>query len=134
MKAKYYLKKVWGFIKKAWYWIIGIIVLIGWVIYYGKRAKGFKQIAKQFNLINAKRKKDYEKSIENHEKEIKKRREVIDSYNKAIEEIDKKYDKKEKELASQEKKEVKNIASKYEKDPDKFVEEIADTYNLEVVE
>jgi len=134
LKFKLFLKKLWGFVKKNWYWLSGVIVLIYFLIRNSVFSNSYKNLAKDFSLLNQYRKKDYKDKVEEQENEIKKRREVIDKYNESLEKIDKRYEEKEQEAKAQAKKDAKRLAKEYEEDPKKFVDEIAEEYNLEVVE
>jgi len=132
-KVSIFFEKVKLFFKKQWYWIAGVLFLIYLVIKFSIGSGKNKSLIEDFSRLNQSRKKDYKDKVDEHQKEIQKRRETIENYDKAIKELEEKYDNKEENLKQREKEQIKKMAEHYEEEPDKFIDELAKKHGLKVI-
>ena len=136
--TKLKLKKLWKilgkFFKNNWGWVVGIGTMIGFGVYFSTRAGSFKEVAKQFSILNQKRKNDHKNAVKKRAEEIEKRTEVINELSKALEKIEEKYDDKRRKLKKEKKEKIQKVAEKNEADPESFAKKLAEEYDLEYVE
>jgi len=116
------LKKVWTWTKHHWYIPVILLLIIACLL----TGKGIKN--KYFDIMMQSR-ENYKKEIEiineNNAKEKTKTMEAVKRHQENLEKIEKDFDVKMKELPKKEKKEVEDIVKKFDNDPDKMAEEIA---------
>jgi len=115
-------KKVWTWIKHHWY-IPVILVLVLACILAGQGVKN-----KYFDIMLQSR-ENYKKEIEiikkNNAEEKEKTLDALKRYQESLTKIEEDFSVKMEELPKKEKKEVEAVIKKFDNDPDKLAEEIA---------
>jgi hypothetical protein len=131
LKTKTIFKKVWYFFKTYWY--IPLLIswaIIAWLVFRNSGTSiadilfaAEESYRGQIDVLN-----------EAHDTEIKKRDEILKRYQETIEKLEEDRKRKNEELLNKEKKLVKELAEKYNSDPEAYAREIADKFGFEYVE
>ena len=115
-------KKAWTWIKHHWYIPVILILVLACIL----TVKGIKN--KYFDIMMQSR-ENYKKEIEiikkNNAEEKKKTLDAIQRHQENVAKIEEEFDVKMEELPKKEKKEVEEIVKRFDNEPDKMAEEIA---------
>tara|TARA_R100001594_G_scaffold127336_1_gene164985 strand:+ start:313 stop:696 length:384 start_codon:yes stop_codon:yes gene_type:complete len=115
-------KKAWTWIKHHWYIPVILILVLACIL----TGKGIKN--KYFDIMMQSR-ENYKKEIEiikkNNAEEKKKTLDAIQRHQENVAKIEEEFDVKMEELPKKEKKEVEEIVKRFDNEPDKMAEEIA---------
>ena len=115
-------KKAWTWIKHHWYIPVILILVLACIL----TGKGIKN--KYFDIMMQSR-ENYKKEIEiikkNNAEEKKKTLDAIQRHQENVAKIEEDFDVKMEELPKKEKKEVEEIVKRFDNEPDKMAEEIA---------
>ena len=124
------LKKTWAWLKHNWYVPAVIIYTLAlWILFRNKTA------ALEILQIRSESYEDQIRAIEStHKKEIAKRDQILQNYNKVLEDLEKDYEEKNMVLSKKKKKEVKRIVKEYNDRPDDLAKILAEQYGLIYVE
>jgi hypothetical protein len=127
-----------AFVKKAWvwfkhYWYLPIMLIVAVVAWLSSR-RNTADILKMFAVS----KESYEKEIkvlrETHEEEIRKREELITTYNATLKKLEEDYKIRLGELSTAEKREIKKIVDKHRDDPDGLAKRVGEVFGIAHVE
>lgn len=124
------VKKVWVWLKHNWY-VPAVIAytLVLWLLFRNKTA------AMDILELRANSYKDQIRAIENaHQKELKKRDDILVKYHTILEVLEKDYEEKNMVIDKKKKEEVKRIVEHYNDRPDDLARVLANKYGLEYVE
>ena len=124
------LKKTWVWLKHNWY-VPAVIVytLALWILFRNKTA------ALEILQIRSESYEDQIRAIEStHKKEIAKRDQILQNYNKVLQDLEKDYEQKNMVLSKKKKEEVKRIVKEYNDRPDDLAKILAEQYGLTYVE
>ena len=124
------LKKTWVWLKHNWY-VPAVIVytLALWILFRNKTA------ALEILQIRSESYEDQIRAIEStHKKEIAKRDQILQNYNKVLQDLEKDYEEKNMVLSKKKKEEVKRIVKEYNDRPDDLAKILAEQYGLTYVE
>ena len=124
------VKKVWVWLKHNWY-VPAVIAytLVLWILFRNKTA------AMDILELRANSYKDQIRAIENaHQKELKKRDDILVKYHTILEVLEKDYEEKNMVIDKKKKEEVKRIVEHYNDRPDDLARVLANKYGLEYVE
>ena len=115
-------RKIWIWTKHHWYIPVILVLLVSLALVgYGVKNKYFD--------IMTNMRENYKKEIEiinkNNAEEKKKTLDAIRRHQENVEKIEEEFDVKMEELPKKEKKEVEAIIEKFDNEPDKMAEEIA---------
>ena len=124
------LKKTWAWLKHNWYVPAVIIYTLAlWILFRNKTAP------LEILQIRSESYEDQIRAIEStHKKEIAKRDQILQNYNKVLEDLEKDYEEKNMVLSKKKKKEVKRIVKEYNDRPDDLAKILAEQYGLIYVE
>ena len=115
-------------IKKAWLWIKHNWVVVALVLYTMVMWFLFRRNADAALEVLAAKKKSYDEQImilkKNHHDEILKRNQLIETYQKVIDEIEKKFEAQKRQLKEEEKDRIKEIIVTSKRKPDVIKNEI----------
>ena len=130
LTIKTFLKKTWVWLKHNWYVPAVIIYTLAlWILFRNKPA------ALEMLQIRSESYEDQIRAIEStHKKEIAKRDEILQSYNKVLEDLEKNYKEKNMVLSKKKKEEVKRIVKEYNDRPNDLAKILAEQYGLTYVE
>ena len=130
LTIKTFLKKTWVWLKHNWYVPAVIIYTLAlWILFRNKTA------ALEILQIRSESYEDQIRAIEStHKKEIAKRDEILQSYNKVLEDLEKNYKEKNMVLSKKKKEEVKRIVKEYNDRPNDLAKILAEQYGLTYVE
>jgi len=124
------VKKVWVWLKHNWY-VPAVIAytLVLWLLFRNKTE------AMDILELRANSYKDQIRAIENaHQKELKKRDDILVKYHTILEVLEKDYEEKNMVIDKKKKEEVKRIVEHYNDRPDDLARVLANKYGLEYVE
>lgn len=124
------VKKIWVWLKHNWY-VPAVIAytLVLWLLFRNKTA------AMDILELRANSYKDQIRAIENaHQKELKKRDDILVKYHTILEVLEKDYEEKNMVIDKKKKEEVKRIVEHYNDRPDDLARVLANKYGLEYVE
>ena len=124
------VKKVWVWLKHNWY-VPAVIAytLVLWILFRNKTA------AMDILELRANSYRDQIRAIENaHQKELKKRDDILVKYHTILEVLEKDYEEKNMVIDKKKKEEVKRIVEHYNDRPDDLARVLANKYGLEYVE
>ena len=124
------VKKVWVWLKHNWY-VPAVIAytLVLWLLFRNKTA------AMDILELRANSYKDQIRAIENaHQKELKKRDEILAKYHTILEVLEKDYEEKNMVIDKKKKEDIKRIVEHYNDRPDDLARVLANKYGLEYVE
>jgi hypothetical protein len=124
------LKKTWVWLKHNWYVPAVIIYTLAlWILFRNKTA------ALEILQIRSESYEDQIRAIEStHKKEIAKRDQILQNYNKVLQDLEKDYEEKNMVLSKKKKEEVKRIVKEYNDRPDDLAKILAEQYGLTYVE
>ena len=124
------LKKTWVWLKHNWYVPAVIIYTLAlWILFRNKTA------ALEILQIRSESYEDQIRAIEStHKKEIAKRDQILQNYNKVLQDLEKDYEEKNMVLSRKKKEEVKRIVKEYNDRPDDLAKILAEQYGLTYVE
>tara|TARA_R100000234_G_C4959211_1_gene161005 strand:- start:493 stop:897 length:405 start_codon:yes stop_codon:yes gene_type:complete len=130
LTIKTFLKKIWAWLKHNWYVPVVIIYTLAlWILFRNKTA------ALEILQIRSESYEDQIRAIEStHKKEIAKRDEILQNYNKVLEDLEKDYEEKNMVLSKKKKQEVKRIVKEYNDRPNDLAKILAEQYGLTYVE
>ena len=130
LTIKTFLKKTWVWLKHNWYVPAVIIYTLAlWILFRNKTA------ALEILQIRSESYEDQIRAIEStHKKEIDKRDQILQNYNKILQDLEKDYEEKNMVLSKKKKQEVKRIVKEYNDRPDDLAKILAEQYGLTYVE
>jgi flagellar biosynthesis GTPase FlhF len=115
-------------IKKIWLWLKHNWVVVALVLYTAVMWFVFRRNADAALEVLAAKKKSYDDQIkilkQNHHDEILKKNQLIETYQKVIDEIEKKFEEQQRSLKEEEKERVKEIIVTSKRKPDVIKQEI----------
>ena len=124
-------------IKKAWLWIKHNWVVVALVLYTMVMWFLFRRNADAALEVLAAKKKSYDEQImilkKNHHDEILKRNQLIETYQKVIDEIEKKFEAQKRQLKEEEKDRIKEIIVTSKRKPDVIKKEIEEAFGFTFV-
>ena len=124
------LKKTWVWLKHNWY-VPAVIIytLVLWILFRNKTA------ALEILQIRSESYEDQIRAIEStHKKEIDKRDQILQNYNKVLQDLEKDYEEKNMKLDTKKKKEIKKIVKEFNDRPDDLAKILAERYGIDYVE
>lgn len=124
------VKKIWVWLKHNWY-VPAVIAytLVLWLLFRNKTA------AMDILELRANSYRDQIRAIENaHQKELKKRDDILAKYHNILEVLEKDYEERSLVLDKKKKEEIKRIVEHYNDRPDDLARVLANKYGLEYVE
>tara|TARA_R100000008_G_scaffold79951_1_gene62005 strand:- start:32 stop:415 length:384 start_codon:yes stop_codon:yes gene_type:complete len=127
MFTKIFWQKVWVWIKNYWYLPALLVYTIVLWIFFRKKANN---LVKLFDIT----KESYEKQIEAlnkaHEEEIKKRNQLISTYQETLKSIEEEHNVKLNDLDSKKRKEIDKLSKNFEKDPEDLAKEMRKLFGV----
>ena len=118
---------MWVWIKNYWYLPALLVYTIVLWIFFRKKANN---LVKLFDIT----KESYEKQIEAlnkaHEEEIKKRNQLISTYQETLKSIEEEHNVKLNDLDSKKRKEIDKLSKNFEKDPEDLAKEMRKLFGV----
>jgi len=129
LRAKYYLKKSWIWIKSHWELVLGAVLVI--FVYVTQRAK-----ATSMSKVLKNSRKLHEEEVnalhEIHEKEKADLKKAEDRMIETMKKVEEEYEKSNQELDEKKKKEIESLVKKNKKDPDEITRRLSELTGFEI--
>jgi len=129
LKAKYYLKKSWIWIKAHWELVLGVFLVI--FVYATQRAKtsSMSKVLENSRKLHEEETKSLQ---EIHEKEKEDLKKAEDRMIETMKRVEEEYEKSNKELDDKKKKEIESLVKKNKKDPDEITRKLSELTGFEI--
>ena len=133
LAVKKFLKKAWVWTKTHW-WLPLLVLLgiVGLLLFALTRNSAFlSSVMDAYKNSRESYKKEVDALNEIHSREVEKRNQVLEEYNKNVKRLEEEHDNRDDELNSEKKKELKKLIEESYNDPERLAKELARLYGME---
>lgn len=127
ISARHILKKIWTWLKTYWY--VPVLLMYTLIMMKVFRRDG-KSVLEVLSITKESYKKQVDILQEVHEKEIKKRDEIVTHYNEVIKKVDEEYRARNIALDAHKKKRIKSLVRDYHDDPEHLTQLLKITFGI----